>query len=226
MVPAPNYSRPSVLRAAMQFLNMEAIAEATVQREPYPYLVAHGVLAPKTMPIINNDFPNIKKAGFFPLSEMSRSGAFDLLLKDLENPGLADILSAKFGIDLQDKPRLITVRKWSAAKDGRIHNDGVAKVVNSLIYLNDSWPEGEDGGRFRVMRSDKSFDDMAAEVAPSYGTFLAFVRTDNSWHGHKPFVGERRVIQTTWLRSWEDYERKEKRGRFSFLLKRKASGAY
>ena len=47
-----------------------------------------------------------------------------------------------------------------------------------------------------------------------------FARTENSWHGHKPFTGERRVIQITWLQSQKEYDRKLKRGRFSYFLKR------
>lgn len=206
--------------ARMHFLRLEPIKSATVVREPYPYLVARGVLPPDTMDAINRDFPDIPKAGFFPLTTMGRHGAFDLLLKDLESPALADVLSEKFGVDIRDKPQIITVRKWSAAKDGRIHVDGTAKVVNSLLYLNPTWSVQDSGGRFRVLRSDKSFDDMAAEVSPEFGTFLAFVRTDNSWHGHPPFVGERRVIQASWLRSLEDSRRKERRGRLSLLFKK------
>ena len=188
-------------------------------------MMASGALLPEDATAIKRDFPDIKKNGYLPLSLLKRQGAFDALLKDLEGPELADILSDKLGLELRDKPRMITVRKWSAGNDGRIHNDGEAKIATSLLYLNEGWPEG-DAGRLRVLRSDKSFDDTAAEVPPVYGTFFAFARTENSWHGHKPFTGERRVIQITWLRSWEDYERKDKRGRFSQYLKRFVSSSY
>jgi len=208
------------------FLRLDQIENATVVREPYPYLIAHGCLAPETMSVINRDFPDIPKAGFFPLATMKRQGAFDLLLNDFESPALASVLSEKFGVDIRNKPQIITVRKWSAAKDGRIHNDGEAKVINSLLYLNPTWSAEDAAGKFRVLRSDKGFDDMAAEVSPQFGTFLAFVRTDNSWHGHPPFVGERRVIQASWLRNSDDFKRKEKRGRLSFLFKRVFSGQH
>ena len=42
---------------------------------------------------------------------------------------------------------------------------------------------------------------MIMEVPPTEGTLLAFRRADNSWHGHKPFAGERRVIQFNWVTS-------------------------
>ncbi len=209
----------------MQLLQLDAIAQAQASRNPYPHVIASGALLAGVGESLKRDFPGITKTGYLPLSLLERKGAFDALLSDLESPELAALLSDKLGLELRDKPRMITVRKWSAGSDGRIHNDGEAKIATSLIYLNETWPEG-DGGRLRVLRSDQSFDDTAAEVPPTYGTFFAFARTENSWHGHKPFTGERRVIQTTWLRSWEDYRRKEKRGRFSFLLKRFTSSSY
>ena len=206
-------------------LQLSQIMAAPAKRDPYPYIMASGCLSPDIAPALNADFPDIKKNGYLPLSLLKRKGMFDALLRDLEGPEIAALLSDKLGLELRDKPRMITVRKWSAGNDGRIHNDGEAKICTSLIYLNETWPEG-DAGRLRVLRSENSFDDTAAEVPPVFGTFFAFARTENSWHGHKPFTGERRVIQTTWLRSWDDFERKEKRGRFAFMLKRLLSSSY
>jgi len=213
-------SQPLASADNAPLLQLDKIAAATVTRDPYPYLVAHGVLSQELMQTLQKDFPAIEKPGFFPLGTMKRVGLFDKLTKELQSPELAALLTEKLQVELRDKPSMITVRKWSAAKDGRIHNDGEAKIVTSLLYLNEGWPEGEDGGRFRVLTSDRGFEDTAAEISPLYGTFITFVRTENSWHGHKPFAGERRVIQTTWLRSWEDLERKEKRGRLSLFLKK------
>jgi len=210
---------------AQAILQLGAIRVARPEREPYPYLLASGALSPAIAPALSKDFPDIKKNGYLPLSLLERKGMFDALLRDLEGPEIAAILSDKLELELRDKPRMITVRKWSSGNDGRIHNDGEAKICTSLIYLNETWPQG-DAGRLRVLRNEDSFDSTAAEVPPTFGTFFAFKRTENSWHGHKPFTGERRVIQVTWLRSWEDYERKEKRGKFAFMLKRFLSSSY
>jgi hypothetical protein len=57
-------------------------------------------------------------------------------------------------------------------------------------------------------------------VKPLYGTLVAFKREDNSFHGHLPFEGERRVIQVAWLTSEDEKLRKTRRGRFSRGLKR------
>lgn len=238
-VPAAAYTRASITygkpmqpattattrQEKPSLLQLDAIANATPQRDPYPHIIASGALLPDIAPALNRDFPEITKNGYLPLSLLKRKGIFDALLSDLEGPEIAALLSDKLGLELRDKPRMITVRKWSAGNDGRIHNDGEAKICTSLIYLNEAWPEG-DAGRLRVLRNKDSFDSTAAEVPPTYGTFFAFARTDNSWHGHKPFTGERRVIQTTWLRSWEDFERKDKRGRFAFFLKKLVKPSY
>jgi SM-20-related protein len=68
-----------------------------------------------------------------------------------------------------------------------------------LIYMNASWEQA--GGRLRLLRSADNLNDIIVEVPPVAGTLLAFKRSDNSWHGHEPFAGERRVIQFNWLTS-------------------------
>jgi hypothetical protein len=47
-----------------------------------------------------------------------------------------------------------------------------------------------------------------------------FKRCDNSFHGHLPYEGERRVIQVAWLTSEDEKLRKTKRGKFSRALKK------
>src|SRR4051812_20143630 len=102
-------------------LHLHALAAGRPQRDPYPHLMVSGALPQEMAPALARDFPDIHKTGFLPLSLLKRQGAFDALLKDLEGPELAAILSDKLGLNLRDKPRMITVRKWSAIKDGRIH---------------------------------------------------------------------------------------------------------
>ena len=50
--------------------------------------------------------------------------------------------------------------------------------------------------------------------------FTAFRRTENSWHGHTPYKGERRVLQIAWLTSQDELERKLKSGRLTRFIKR------
>jgi hypothetical protein len=101
----------------------------------------------------------------------------------------------KFGIDLTNRPDMITVRGRCSEKDGKIHTDSETKIITILIYMNAGWESA--GGRLRLLRSGNNLDDMILEVPPTEGTLLAFRRSNNSWHGHKPFSGPRRVIQLT-----------------------------
>ena len=43
------------------------------------------------------------------------------------------------------------------------------------------------------------------------GNVFAFLRSDNSWHGHLPLIGERKVIQIAWIRDRAELERKKRR---------------
>ena len=67
-----------------------------------------------------------------------------------------------------------------------------------LFYFNQHWPH--EGGRLRMLRSPTDMEDYAAESVPEGGAMLAFRRTDHSWHGHKPYVGERRILQLSYTR--------------------------
>jgi SM-20-related protein len=60
---------------------------------------------------------------------------------------------------------------------------------------------------------------MTAEISPVMGSCFGFRRADNSWHGHKPFAGERRVVQITWLRDASELERKKKRNSMAQFFK-------
>ena len=71
-----------------------------------------------------------------------------------------------------------------------------------------------------MLRSATDLEDVVAEVPPLEGTLLAFRRSDNSFHGHKSFVGPRRVIQLNWVTSQGVLWRETLRHRLSALVKR------
>ena len=51
------------------------------------------------------------------------------------------------------------------------------------------------------------------------GTVFAFLRSDNSWHGHQPFAGERKVVQVAWVTSAEELDRKKNRNKWQQMFK-------
>ncbi|WOI53142.1 2OG-Fe(II) oxygenase [Parvularcula sp. LCG005] len=200
-------------------LNLDAIANATTRTAPFTYIVATGALTPQEAGDVRRDYPEIEKTGYLPLSKLTARGRFAELISDLQSPALAKVLSDKLGLDLTDKPRMITVRRLSKTGDGRIHNDSESKICTMLVYLNDTWNPAE-GGAIRALNGDEDMDDFAEEVAPLAGNVFAFARSDTSWHGHPPYAGERYVIQTTFLTSQEELDRKENRGGLQYFLKK------
>jgi len=198
-------------------LNYAAIDASVVATEPFPYFMTKSVLQRSELEAIQTDFPDVTGPGVFPLEELSCKGAFERLVEDIRSPELEAILGGKFGIDLADKPLMITVRGFCQQKDGRIHTDSTDKLVTCLLYLNADWQQ--QGGRLRLLRNGHDIEDVIAEVPPDGGTLVAFKRTDNSWHGHLPFVGPRRYVMFNWVRSEAALSRNILRHRISAKLK-------
>ncbi len=204
---------------AYSCIDIDSVRNARTEREPYNYLVASHVILPDAVGGLRRDFPDIRETGFFPEEDVERHGAFASLLEEMKGREISEIVSGKLDIDLVDKPKMITIRKLSAAKDGRIHTDSEAKIATLLVYLNDAWQDSP-AGRLRVLRNGTDFEAMAEEISPVTGSLFAFRRADNSWHGHTSFVGERHVVQMTWLRSQADVDRKKSRGSLSHFFKK------
>ncbi|MEM0929222.1 MAG: 2OG-Fe(II) oxygenase [Pseudomonadota bacterium] len=200
-------------------LNFDALRQARTRTEPFTYIVAEGTLTNDEAEGVREDYPEITKTGYLPLSKLESKGSFKELIDDLQSEELAEILSEKLSLDLMDKPRMITVRKLSKVGDGRIHNDSLSKICTMLVYLNEDWDPAE-GGAIRALNGEESMDDFAEEVTPIAGNVFAFARSETSWHGHPPFAGTRYVIQTTFLTSQAELDRKENRGGIQLFLKK------
>jgi SM-20-related protein len=200
-------------------LDFSVLRGAPVRNAPYNYFIAEGALTSDESAAVRADYPEIDKPGYLPLSKLESSGDFKRLMDDLNSPLLAEVLTEKFGVDFTEKPRMITVRKLSQLSDGPIHNDSKSKILTMLTYLNADW-DGTGAGCIRVLNGPKDFDDFTEEVPPLEGYVFAFLRADNSWHGHLPFAGERYVVQTTFLTSQAELDRKENRGGLQYWLKK------
>ncbi len=183
----------------MQEVDLSAFRAAQLVRDPFPYLVLPGFVRPWAREAVNNDFPEITKPGSFPISELSYGPAFANFLATLTGDPFRTAFEDKFGVPLAGRATLVTVRGRSGVRDGNIHTDSVNKIITVLIYLNSHW-EGT-GGCLRLLRSGDNLDDVLVEIPPLDGTLVTFRRSDNSFHGHKPFIGPRRVIQLNWVKS-------------------------
>jgi SM-20-related protein len=199
-------------------LNIERFEQTELIREPFEHLVVPRFVRSTALAGINDDHPRISKAGSFPLSEVSFGPKYQEFIDDLKSAEFREAFERKFSIDLTDRPVMITVRGRCSNKDGKIHTDSKTKIITVLIYLNPNWED--NGGQLRLLRGPVDLDDMILEVPPIEGTLLAFKRSDNSWHGHKPFIGDRRVLQLNWVTDEEVVRREQGRHRFSATVKK------
>ena len=201
----------------MSVLDIDVIRKAELKLDPFEHFIGEDFVRPGAVADLQANFPDFRNAGFHPVPDEMMKGNFGQAIRELKSAEMSAALSEKFGFDFLPFPRFVTVRKVSAAHEGRIHCDSESKIMSLLLYLNEGWSSPD--GRLRVLRGQNSFDDYAAEVDPKVGSVFAFMRRDHSWHGHTPFVGERRVIQVAWLRSQDEIDRKSKRHKMSGFLK-------
>jgi len=179
-------------------LNYATLQKVPLNTVPFPHFAASDVLDGAALSRIAMDFPAIEHPGVFPLSELNYGDAFAELIGEIEGERLEAVLEEKFGVTLSDKPLMITVRGRCHRRDGRIHTDSKDKFLTCLLYLNDSSWDNE-GGRLRLLRNGADLESVISEIPPLGGNFVAFQRTDNSWHGHLPFEGPRRYVMFNWL---------------------------
>jgi len=199
-------------------LDTDALANTPCGHDPYDYVIVPGFVRAAALPAIHETYPEIDQPGSFPYQSLAYGDAFSSLLDELQGPEMRAAIEKVFDVDLTDRPTTVTVRGRCQLKDGRIHQDSTEKIITVLVYMNPDWEES--GGRLRVLRSDRDLEDYAAEVPPAEGTLLAFRRSDTSYHGHKPFEGQRRVLQLNWVTSDKFARRERHRHAISAFFKR------
>ena len=183
----------------MELLRFDALRQAPVTRHPFHFTVVRDFVTSSDAARIRDDFPDIGYPGLLPVEATRFGPRFGALIDALRGKPLAQAMSEKFDIDLTGRSVMITVRGRCQERDGRIHTDSVAKLVTALLYFNDGWEA--QGGRLRLLRRPDDLNDMIAEVPPDSGTLVAFRRSDNSYHGHEPYVGVRRYVMINWMAS-------------------------
>lgn len=200
-------------------INLDVLEKVQAAKEPFPHFVAQGLIDKENMKAISADFPDITKPGVFYISDLKYGDAFASLIESIRSKELAEIVGRKLGINLVGKRLMISVRGRCQLKDGRIHNDSRDKIATCLLYLNDTnWDAA--GGRLRLLRDSENIDNMITEVSPDGGNIIAFKRTENSWHGHNKFEGQRRSIMFNWLSSDFAFAKNVARHKLSATVKR------
>jgi hypothetical protein len=190
---------------------------APLVRDPFDFVVVEQFLRRDVLAPLLANFPQIRGHGSYPVESLEYGSDFASLVAALTGAELRCAIEQKFGVNLSNRPTLLTLRGRSDGKDGRIHTDSATKIITLLLYMNPAWDGAE--GRLRLLRGPRDLDDYAVEVEPLAGTMLAFRRSERSFHGHRPHVGERRSLQLNWVTDPAVVRRELGRHRWSSRLK-------
>ena len=197
----------------MTLLDLDRLRGTPLCRDPFDFVVVENFVDRDALIPLVADFPSVPGHGSFPVESLACGAVFSRLVAALTGPALRSAVEEKFGLDLASRPTMVTVRGRSDGKDGRIHTDSDSKIITLLLYLNRAWDRPE--GRLRLLRGPDDIDDFVREVAPLAGTMLAFRRSPRSFHGHRPHVGERRMVQLNWVTAPAIVRRELNRHRWS-----------
>ena len=198
-------------------IRFDALRDAPLREAPFPFLVIDNLLNEEYSGEIAKDFPEVHSRGSFPLEQLKCGSSFRRLIEELEGDEFRSAVEEKLSIDLKGRPTMITVRGYTSERDGRIHADTESKLVTVLLYFNPTWEA--EGGRLRILKNRNALDDYVTEIAPTFGKCLIFKVTDNCWHGHKPFVGERKALQLNYVRDERERAAHLRRHKFTAKLK-------
>jgi len=203
--------------AVLSLLDLDKLRVSPLQHDPFDFVIVEDFVRPEHVPGVIADFPSLGHHGSFPLAGRHGGAAFQQLAEEIEGEAMRRAMEGKFAIDLAGRPTMITLRGHSDGKDGRIHTDTATKLITVLLYMNPAWEIGE--GRLRLLRGPDDLEDFVAEIPPTAGTMVAFRRSENSFHGHRPHIGERRSIQLNWVTDQRVVRRELGRHRWSARLK-------
>ena len=205
----------------MSLLDLDALARTPVATDPFRHVVVPGFVPQPGLGQVVAALPEIGRGGSFPAAGLRLRQAAADLMAELEGPEFRNAVAAKFDLDLDGAPVMITLRGQTREKDGRIHTDSTAKRVTVLLYLNpakEAWDKQQ--GCLRLLRRPDSLDDYAVEVPPVDGTLLVFPNGPTTWHGHKTYVGQRYAVQLNYMTSDAKARSEMRRHRISAFVKR------
>jgi hypothetical protein len=202
-------------------LDYAKLTATPISASPFPHVVVSDFVHRATLDAVLADLPSLGRRGSFPVDAVRLGPNAAALMEAIEGPMLRAAVERLFGLDLQNSPTMVTLRGWTSPRDGRIHCDSLAKRVTVLLYLNretDAWSRQE--GCLRLLRGPKDLEDFAVEVPPVNGTLLIFPNGPTTWHGHRPFVGQRYSVQLNYMTTDDKARSELRRHRISAFVKR------
>ena len=101
-------------------LNMDKLRNAELVSDPFSYCVVPGFLGQDSLRRINETYPTIEKGGSFPIDSLDAGMMVKEVIQELDGPEFEAAISEKFGVELNGRPKMYSLRGYTRAKDGRI----------------------------------------------------------------------------------------------------------
>ncbi len=126
-------NRYSDCENSMISLDFQKLSDTPVSAEPFPHLVVPGFVPPDSLRNVLAALPPLQRRGSFPPGSVRLGLAAQDLVRQMEGERLRHLIAARFGLDLDGAPTMLTLRGWTSERDGRIHTDSTAKRVTVLL---------------------------------------------------------------------------------------------
>ena len=205
----------------MDMLDLDRLIATPVATDPFRHIVVPHFVRPDPLAAVLRAIPPIGARGSVPVEALRLGTAARDLMDAMAGPALRAAIAAKFDLDVQDAPVMVTMRGQTGARDGQIHCDSATKRVTILLYLNPAdaaWERQE--GCLRLLRGPDDLENFAVEVPPVDGTLLVFPNGPDTWHGHKTFIGKRITVQMNYMTNDAHAKYEMRRHRVSAFFKR------
>jgi SM-20-related protein len=181
-------------------IDIQKFIDTPLIDKPYKHLIINNFIHTEFLDATIESFPYIPTRGSLPLSALQYNKKFALLIADLYSDELKRLTAEKFGLDLKNASKMLTLRGYTGSDDGKIHIDSKGKLITFLLYMNKEWPD-ENKGSLRILHNKNDIEHFAANIPPKAGTLVVFECTDHAWHGHTPFIGPRKSMQFNYVKT-------------------------
>src|SRR5438094_4437948 len=145
----------------VSMLDLERFRTTPLTREPFEFLIVPEFVKTEARAAIDKDYPEVARAGSFPLREVTYGPAFAKLIEEMRSEEFRKAFEAKFDVDLTNRPDMITVRGRCSEKDGKIHTDSETKIITILVYMNSAWESSS--GQLRLLGFGVIFEVVITE---------------------------------------------------------------
>src|SRR5271169_7041213 len=106
----PIIARLQYLEGRLSVLDLDRLRAAPLVRDPFEFVVVEEFLRREVVASLVADFPQIRGHGSYPVESLEYGLGFARLVAALTCAELRRAIEEKFGVDLSDRPILLTLR--------------------------------------------------------------------------------------------------------------------